>query len=155
MPTGRCPAQTRTARRQTALEFSYRSRSVDAYSPDTVNTVSEVRVYSLNMLEVTGLHKRYGDLVAVEDVSFAAKPGEMVGLLGPNGAGKTTTVSMIAGLLAPDRGEVRIEGGVVRAETDPVKLRLGLVPQEVALHDELSARENLALVRRHLQPERR
>ena len=97
------------------------------------------------MLEVNGLHKRYGDLVAVEEVSFVARPGEMVGLLGPNGAGKTTTVSMIAGLLAPDRGEVRIEGGVVRGETDPVKLRLGLVPQEVALHDELSARENLAL----------
>jgi ABC-2 type transport system ATP-binding protein len=97
------------------------------------------------MLEVTGLHKRYGDLVAVEEVSFLARPGEMVGLLGPNGAGKTTTVSMIAGLLAPDRGEVRIDGGVVRGETDPVKLRLGLVPQEVALHDELSARQNLAL----------
>src|ERR1035441_4221663 len=97
------------------------------------------------MLEVTGLHKRYGNLVAVEDVSFVARPGEMVGLLGPNGAGKTTTVSMIAGLLAPDRGEVRIEGGVVRGETDPVKLRLGLVPQEVALHEELSARQNLAL----------
>src|ERR1019366_672024 len=91
------------------------------------------------MLEVTGLHKRYGNLVAVEDVSFVARPGEMVGLLGPNGAGKTTTVSMIAGLLAPDRGEVRIEGGVVRGETDPVKLRLGLVPQEVA------AGQNLAL----------
>ena len=97
------------------------------------------------MLEVTGLHKHYGSLVAVEEVSFVARAGEMVGLLGPNGAGKTTTVSMIAGLLAPDRGEVRIEGGVVRSETDPVKLRLGLVPQEVALHDELSARENLAL----------
>jgi ABC-2 type transport system ATP-binding protein len=97
------------------------------------------------MLEVTGLHKRYGDLVAVEEVSFVARPGEMVGLLGPNGAGKTTTVAMIAGLLTPDRGEVRIEGAVVRGETDPVKLRLGLVPQEVALHDELSARENLAL----------
>src|ERR1035437_9856157 len=82
------------------------------------------------MLEVTGLHERYGDLVAVEEVSFVARPGEMVGLLGPNGAGKTTTVSMIAGLLAPDRGEVRIEGGVVRGETDPVKLRLGLVPQD-------------------------
>jgi ABC-2 type transport system ATP-binding protein len=84
-------------------------------------------------------------LVAVEEVSFAVRPGEMVGLLGPNGAGKTTTVSMIAGLLPPDRGEVRIEGDVVRRETDPVKLRLGLVPQEIALHDELSARENLAL----------
>jgi ABC-2 type transport system ATP-binding protein len=97
------------------------------------------------MLEVRGLHKRYGDLVAVHDVSFVVGSGEMIGLLGPNGAGKTTTVSMIAGLLAPDRGEVRIEGGVVRGETDPVKRRMGLVPQELALHDELSANENLAL----------
>ena len=97
------------------------------------------------MLEVSGLHKSYGSLVAVEEVTFIARPGEMVGLLGPNGAGKTTTVSMIAGLLPPDRGEVRIEGAVVRGETDPVKLRIGLVPQEIALHDELPARENLAL----------
>src|SRR4051794_38736836 len=97
------------------------------------------------MLEVRGLHKRYGDLVAVHEVSFVAHPGEMVGLLGPNGAGKTTTVSMIAGLLPPDRGEVRIEGAVVRGETDPIKRRMGLVPQDLALHDELSARENLAL----------
>ena len=97
------------------------------------------------MLEVTGLQKRYGDLVAVHDVSFAVRPGEMLGLLGPNGAGKTTTVSMIAGLLKPDAGEVRIAGGLVRGETDPVKRRVGLVPQELALHDVLSARENLAL----------
>src|SRR3982751_4449923 len=97
------------------------------------------------MLEVRGLHKRYGDLVAVHEVSFTAHPGEMVGLLGPNGAGKTTTVSMIAGLLPPDRGEVRIAGGIVRSETDPVKRRMGLVPQDLALHDELSARENLGL----------
>lgn len=97
------------------------------------------------MLEVTGLHKRYGDLVAVHEVSFTARPGEMVGLLGPNGAGKTTTVSMIAGLLAPDRGEVRIAGSTIRGETDAVKRKMGLVPQELALHDEISARENLTL----------
>jgi ABC-2 type transport system ATP-binding protein len=97
------------------------------------------------MLEVRGLHKRYGDLIAVHEVSFEARPGEMVGLLGPNGAGKTTTVSMIAGLLKPDRGEVRIEGAVVRSETDPVKRRIGLVPQELALHDEIPAVENLTL----------
>ena len=97
------------------------------------------------MLEVRGLQKRYGSLVAVEEVSFRASAGEMVGLLGPNGAGKTTTVSMIAGLLQPDRGEVRIQGGVVSRETDPVKRRMGLVPQDIALHDELSASENLAL----------
>src|SRR3954468_3229178 len=97
------------------------------------------------MLEVRGLHKRYGELVAVHEVSFTAHPGEMVGLLGPNGAGKTTTVSMIAGLLPPDRGEVRIEGRLVHGETDPVKRRMGLVPQELALHDEISANENLSL----------
>src|SRR3954447_13715788 len=97
------------------------------------------------MLEVRGLHKRYGDLVAVHEVSFTAQAGEMVGLLGPNGAGKTTTVSMIAGLLPPDRGEVRIEGSVVRGETDPLKRRIGLVPQDLALHDELPAVENLTL----------
>jgi ABC-2 type transport system ATP-binding protein len=97
------------------------------------------------MLEVVSLHKRYGNIVAVEDVSFTAQPGEMVGLLGPNGAGKTTTVSMIAGLLPPDHGVVRIDGGVVRGETDPVKHRIGFVPQDIALHDELTARENLAL----------
>jgi ABC-2 type transport system ATP-binding protein len=96
------------------------------------------------MLQARGLHKRYGDLVAVDEISFEARPGEMVGLLGPNGAGKTTTVSMIAGLLPPDRGEVRIDGAVVRGETDPVKRRMGFVPQDLALHDELSARENLS-----------
>jgi len=97
------------------------------------------------MLELRGLHKRYGDLVAVEEVSFVARAGETIGLLGPNGAGKTTTVSMIAGLLRPDRGQVLIDGGEVRGETDPVKRKMGLVPQETALHDELSARDNLAL----------
>jgi ABC-2 type transport system ATP-binding protein len=97
------------------------------------------------MLEVQALHKRYGDLTAVHEVSFSARQGEMVGLLGPNGAGKTTTVSMIAGLLPPDRGQVLIGGGVVRSETDPIKRRMGLVPQDLALHDELSARENLTL----------
>src|SRR5580704_4679269 len=97
------------------------------------------------MLEVTGLHKKYGDLVAVHEVSFRARPGETVGLLGPNGAGKTTTVAMIAGLLRPDRGEVRIEGDLVHGDTDPVKRKLGLVPQDLALHVELSALDNLAL----------
>jgi ABC-2 type transport system ATP-binding protein len=98
-----------------------------------------------NMLEVSGLHKKYGDLVAVEEVSFVARPGETVGLLGPNGAGKTTTVSMIAGLLPADSGQVLIEGQPVRGDTDPIKRKLGLVPQELALHDELPARDNLVL----------
>src|SRR5947209_20458434 len=97
------------------------------------------------MLEVSGLRKSYGELVAVDGVSFRAGKGETVGLLGPNGAGKTTTVSMIAGLVRPDSGEVRIAGRTMRSDTDPAKRSLGLVPQDIGLYEEMSARENLPL----------
>jgi ABC-2 type transport system ATP-binding protein len=95
------------------------------------------------MLEVKALTKSYGKLKAVSGVSFRADYGETIGLLGPNGAGKTTTVSIIAGLLQPDSGEVLIEGKQVKSDTDPVKLKIGLVPQGMALYDQLSARDNL------------
>ena len=95
------------------------------------------------MLEARALTKRYGTLVAADAVSLRAGAGEMVGLLGPNGAGKTTTVSMIAGLLKPDAGEVLIEGRRLSGDIDPVKRRIGLVTQEPALVEELSALENL------------
>jgi ABC-2 type transport system ATP-binding protein len=95
------------------------------------------------MLEVSRLRKAFGPLVAVDDVSFSLLPGQLVGLLGPNGAGKTTTVSMIAGLLRPERGEVRIGGQALAGDTDKVKRRIGLVPQDLALYEELSARHNL------------
>jgi ABC-2 type transport system ATP-binding protein len=67
----------------------------------------------------------------------------LTGLLGPNGAGKTTTVSMIAGLTAAERGEVLVNGQPLRGDTDPAKRRIGLVPQDLALYEELSARDNL------------
>ena len=95
------------------------------------------------MLEVKGITKSYGKLIAVTGVSFRADSGETIGLLGPNGAGKTTTVSIIAGLLSPDLGEVLIEGKQVKSDTDPVKLKVGLVPQDMALYDQLTARDNL------------
>lgn len=95
------------------------------------------------MLEVSHLRRSFGGLVAVDDVSFAVKPGQLVGLLGPNGAGKTTTVSMIAGLVTPDSGDVTIAGARLDGDTHPAKHRIGLIPQELALYDELSARENL------------
>ena len=95
------------------------------------------------MLTINNLRKTFGSLVAVDDVSFSLERGQLVGLLGPNGAGKTTTVSMIAGLMTPDRGEVLIAGQRLTGDTDPVKRRIGLVPQDVALYDELSARDNL------------
>jgi linearmycin/streptolysin S transport system ATP-binding protein len=95
------------------------------------------------VLDVHHLRKSFGSLVAVDDVSFALRKGELVGLLGPNGAGKTTTVSMIAGLLRPERGEVRIDGKLLSGDTDPAKRRIGFVPQDLALYEELTARENL------------
>jgi ABC-2 type transport system ATP-binding protein len=95
------------------------------------------------ILDVTRLRKSFGSLVAVDDVSFALEAGQLVGLLGPNGAGKTTTVSMIAGLVTPERGEVLVGGRRLAGDTDPAKRRLGLVPQDLALYEELSARDNL------------
>ena len=95
------------------------------------------------MLEVQGLRKSFGTLVAVDEVSFRLEPGRILGLLGPNGAGKTTTVSIVAGLLTPDRGDVRIGGQRLSGDTDPLKRRIGLVPQDLALYDELTAFDNL------------
>jgi len=95
------------------------------------------------MLEVNGLTKSYGKLMAVSGVSFRVDHGETIGLLGPNGAGKTTTVSIIAGLMSPDSGEVLIEGKPVKNDTDPVKRNIGLVPQDMALYDQLTALDNL------------
>lgn len=95
------------------------------------------------LLEATSLAKRFKDRVAVADVSLGVRAGECTGLLGPNGAGKTTTVSMIAGLLEPDSGTVKIAGAPLAGEADPRKRRIGLVPQDLALFEELSANENL------------
>ena len=81
--------------------------------------------------------------MAVDDVSFTVEPGRLTALLGPNGAGKTTTVSMIAGLTRPERGSVLVNGEPLSGDTDPKKKKIGLVPQDLALYDELSARENL------------
>ena len=96
------------------------------------------------VLEARNLRKAFRDLVAVEDVSFTVHGGQVLGLLGPNGAGKTTTVSMIAGIVVPDRGAVVIDGHPLAGDVDPAKRKIGLVPQDVALYDELTARDNLA-----------
>ena len=92
-----------------------------------------------------GLRKSYGSLQAVDGVSFRAAKGETIGLLGPNGAGKTTTVSIIAGLIRADAGEVRVNGRTIRSDMDPAKRALGLVPQDIGLYEELSPLENLRL----------
>lgn len=94
-------------------------------------------------LEADGLVRRFGSLTAVDDVSLHIAPGETVGLLGPNGAGKTTAISMTAGLLTPDAGSVRVAGRSMLQEPMQAKRHLGLVPQELAIYPEISARDNL------------
>lgn len=94
-------------------------------------------------LRCTGLVRRFGERTAVDEVSFQIGHGETYGLLGPNGAGKTTTISMIAGILQPDAGTVEIDGRAVTATDHEAKRVLGFVPQQIALFDDLSARENL------------
>jgi ABC-2 type transport system ATP-binding protein len=97
------------------------------------------------LLRVDGLVKSYGTRRAVDGVSFQVRAGQTVGLLGPNGAGKSTTVSMLCGLLRPDAGQVLLDGQSVTTGAASVKRRIGLVPQDLALYDDLSAHENLRL----------
>ncbi len=95
------------------------------------------------MIEVQELRKLYGELVAVDGVTFTATPGEIFGLLGPNGAGKTTTIGCISGLLRPTSGRIRVLGHDVATGGRAARAALGVVPQELALYEELSAAENL------------
>jgi ABC-2 type transport system ATP-binding protein len=96
-----------------------------------------------DVFRVENLQKRYGEIRAVDGVSFEVREGEIYGLLGPNGAGKTTTISMMSGLLRPDEGRILFDGVDIVAEPIRVKQQLGIVPQETALYEDLSARENL------------
>lgn len=96
------------------------------------------------MIEVEQLRKQYGDFTAVHDVSFTARPGEIFGLLGPNGAGKTTTIGCISTLLAPTSGHIRVMGHDVVKDGMEARRSMGVVPQEIALYEDLSAEENLS-----------
>ncbi len=98
------------------------------------------------IVEVKDLHKQYNPpdgVTAVQGVSFAIRQGEIFSLLGPNGAGKSTTISMLSGLLAPTSGDAIIDGHSIRQDAKAVKQVIGVVPQEIALYDTISARENL------------
>jgi ABC-2 type transport system ATP-binding protein len=97
----------------------------------------------MTMLDVRGVSKSFAALQAVNNVSFQVQAGEIYGLLGPNGAGKTTTISMISGLLRPDAGRVVVGGADVWKEPKKAKALMGVAPQELAIYEELSARENL------------
>ena len=94
-------------------------------------------------IQIQDLHKRFGDVYAVQGVSLNVQAGEILSLLGPNGAGKSTTISMLSCLLSPTRGDALVMGHSIVREPMAVKAAIGVVPQEIALYEDLSARENL------------
>jgi len=98
---------------------------------------------NLSAIEVLDLRKSFGENHAVQGVSFSVSQGEIFSLLGPNGAGKTTTISMLSCLLRPDEGDAHVMGSSIRTDAMGVKSVLGVVPQEIALYEDLTARENL------------
>jgi ABC-2 type transport system ATP-binding protein len=110
------------------------------------------------MIEVAALSKLYGDLVAVDGLSFSVGPGEVLGLVGPNGAGKTTTLRCLTGIVAPSAGSIHVAGHDLRADPVAAKARLAFIPDEPHLFDYLTVEEHLRFVARlyqvHDAPER-
>ncbi|WP_323374373.1 ABC transporter ATP-binding protein [Paenibacillus sp. JNUCC31] len=100
------------------------------------------------ILEVENLVKRYGSKISVDHLNLNVGKGEIFGLLGPNGAGKSTTISMIAGLLNFDQGEIRLGGISVKERPLEVKRKIGLVPQDLALYETMSAADNVTFFAR-------
>lgn len=96
------------------------------------------------MIKISNLSKSYENIKAVDDISFEVKKGEIFGFLGPNGAGKTTTISMISGLLRPDSGSILVDSLNIKTRLKDIKKIMGVVPQDMAFYEELTAKENLS-----------
>ena len=94
-------------------------------------------------VEVRGLTKKYGRTTALQDLSFDIGKGEIFGLFGPNGAGKSKFISILATILRPTSGDIRVNGYSVREQPGKVKGEIGYVPQDIALYPMLSGRDNL------------
>lgn len=94
-------------------------------------------------IEARGLRKAFGEVTAIDDLTFAASVGEIFGLVGPDGAGKTTTIRMLAGILPPDAGAIRVGGCDVVADPESVKTRISYMPQRFGLYEDLTVDENL------------
>lgn len=95
------------------------------------------------MIDVSNLHKSFGDTAVLQGASFAVEPGSVAALVGPNGSGKTTTLHVLAGLTTPDRGTARIDGHEVGTDRAAVQNRLAFLPQDVRFHDALTPRQVL------------
>jgi ABC-2 type transport system ATP-binding protein len=132
------------------LAYGRWKRVVGSLASFQVATREEgVAMADMRMLECQGLRRSFGDVVAVDGVEFHIDAGETYGLLGPDGAGKTTTISMIAGLLERDSGEVVVVAGEpMTTRAIRAKAAIGYVPEDLALYPDFSARENLVFFAR-------
>src|SRR6267142_1308361 len=117
-------------------------------APDSIPEPFQFFGVPRSMLAVHRLTKHYGALVAVHDVSFEVRPGEVLGLLGPNGSGKSTTVKVLTGLLPPTSGQVLLDGRDALADLTAYKAILGYVPEEPHLYSYMTGPEYLELVGR-------
>ncbi|MDZ7837107.1 MAG: ATP-binding cassette domain-containing protein [Actinomycetota bacterium] len=102
-----------------------------------------------NIIEVKNLTKNYGNLTAVDNISFSVRKGEIFGFLGPNGAGKTTTIRLLTGILIPDSGEVLIDGININNNPIKAKMKLGVIPETSNIYVDLTARQNIILAGRY------
>ena len=96
-----------------------------------------------DIIRVSGLSNSYGQTVALDNVGFSVRSGEIFGYLGPNGAGKTTTINILSGLLRRDAGEIRVCGADIDRDPVAVKQQIGVAPEESNLYPELTCRRNL------------
>ncbi len=113
------------------------------FSPSVVKVMSNISTENMNIIEVTNLTKKFGDIAAVDDISFSIMQGEIFAFLGPNGAGKTTTIKMLTTLLNPTSGHIRINGYDPSTQQDNIRKSFGIVFQDPSLDDELTAWENM------------
>ncbi len=125
-----------------------------------LTTITPTPATVTDVVNVNGITKGFGKIEAVRGVSFTIQRGEIFGLLGPNGAGKSTTINMIATYLHPDSGNITVLGLDTTKQAQGVKERIGVVPQEIALYNDLTALENLRFFARmydlpHAETERR
>ena len=97
----------------------------------------------MKIVEIKNLVKKYGDFIAVDNISLSIDEGEIYGLLGPNGAGKSTTISTLCGLTKITSGDVKVLGNSIKEENIEIKRKIGLVPQKISLYEEFTAKENV------------
>ena len=97
----------------------------------------------MSMIEVKGLIKKFEDVTALDCIDFSVEEGEIIGLLGPNGAGKSTFINILCGLISSDKGEMKIFGKDLRKELKSIKSEIGVVPQDLAIYNDLTAYENV------------